>query len=155
MMAFEVFISYAHEDKAYKDQLTKHLSNMRNQHLITDWHDGDILPGTEWKPQILGHLASAQIILLLISSDFMASEFCYSTEMKQAIDRHDKNEARVIPILLRKCDREGAPFEKLQVLPTDARPIANWPSQDDAFDDVVKGIRKAITSLKASAPPNP
>ena len=85
----------------------------------------------------------------------MASDFCYSIEMKQAIARHDKNEARVIPIILRPTDWEGAPFEKLQILPTGAQPVSKWPSHDDAFDDVVKGIRRAIRGLSGSTPPNP
>jgi hypothetical protein len=154
-MAFEVFISYSHKDKALRDELATHLSNLRNQKLISDWFDGDIIPGTEWRKQILEHLNTAKIILLLISADFMASDFCYSIEMKEAIARHDKNEARVIPIILRPTDWEGAPFEKLQILPTGAQPVSRWPSHDDAFDDVVKGIRRAIRSLSGSTPPNP
>jgi len=100
-MSFKVFISYSHKDKAFRDELANHLSNLRRQELISDWFDGDIIPGTEWKKQILEHLNTAKIILLLISADFMASDFCYSIEMKQAITRHDNNEARVIPIILR------------------------------------------------------
>ena len=93
------------------------------------------------------HLNSAQIILLLISDDFMASDFCYSIEMTQAIARHDTNQARVIPIILRPVDWKGAPFEKIQALPTGGKPVTNWPNQDDAFVDIVRGIRKAIDYL--------
>ena len=132
-MQFEVFISYSHLDRELRNQLATALSNLRNQHLISDWYDGNITPGSEWKKQILAHLAQAQIILLLISPDFMASEFCYSIEMNQAIARHDNNQARVIPIVLRPTDWEGTPFEKLLALPSDGRPITSWPDRDQAF----------------------
>src|SRR5579864_4684564 len=142
-MPFEVFISYSHEDKELLNKLVTALSNLRSLNLISNWFDGNIIPGTEWKQQILTHLAEAQIILLLISPDFMASDFCYSVEMKQAIDRHDHNQARVIPIVLRPTDWEGAPFAKLLPLPSDGRPITLWPDRDQAFLDVITGIRRA------------
>lgn len=100
-MAYEVFISYSHRDKELRNELEKHLSNLKRQNIIASWSDGNISPGTEWEPQIMEHLKRAQIILLLVSADFMASDFCYSIEMTQAIARHDANQARVIPILLR------------------------------------------------------
>jgi hypothetical protein len=152
-MPFDVFISYSHKDRELRNELATHLSNLRSQGLINDWYDGDIISGTEWKKQIMDHLSTAQIILLLISADFMASDFCYSIEMKQAIARHNANQARVIPIILRPTDWEGAPFDKLKVLPTDGKSVIRWPTHDDAFEDVVKGIRKAIQDLKASANP--
>ena len=154
-MAFEVFISYSHQDRELQKKLAIALSNLRNQKLISDWFDGDITPGTEWKKQILAHLAQDQIILLLISPDFMASDFCYSIEMQQAITRHDHNQARVIPIILRPTDWEGTPFEKLLALPSDGRPITSWPDQDQAFLDVIKGIRRAIKDLNTHLPANP
>src|SRR5690348_15228223 len=113
-MAFEVFISYSHQDQALRTELEKHLSNLKRQHVITSWCDGDIIPGTEWEPEIMKRLKRAQIILLLVSVDFMASDFCYSTEMEEAIARHDANQARVIPILLRPTAWKGAPFAKLK-----------------------------------------
>jgi hypothetical protein len=147
----EVFISYSHKDKLLRDQLAIQLSNLRRQGVIRDWFDGDIIPGTEWRKQIQQHLESAQIILLLISADFMASEFSYSIEMTRAIQRHEDGNACVLPILLRPTDYEGAPFAKLLMLPTDAKPITRWTNQDDAFEDIVKGIRRAINELKEKA----
>src|SRR5689334_16254813 len=94
-MSFDIFISYSHKDRELRDKLAVALSNLRNQNLISDWYDGDIPPGAEWKKQIFEHLDQDQILLLLISPDFMASEFCYSIELEQAIKRHDNNEARV------------------------------------------------------------
>ena len=146
-MAYEVFISYSHRDKELRNELEKHLSNLKRQQIIASWYDGDISPGTEWEPQIMEHLRRAQIILLLVSADFIASDFCYSIEMKEAIARHDANQARVIPILLRPTDLKDSPFTKLKMLPTDAKAVTRWPTLDDAFTDVVQGIRAAIDDL--------
>jgi hypothetical protein len=144
-MASKVFISYSHQDQALRQELDKHLSNLKRQQVISSWYDGDIIPGTEWRPQIIERLNSAEIILLLISADFMASDFCYSVELAQAIARHEAHQAHVIPILLRPTDWEGAPFAKLQMLPTGARAVTKWPSHDEAFEDVVQGIKKALS----------
>ena len=153
-MAFSVFISYSQRDRELCQELETHLSNLKRQNLITSWSDGDISPGTEWKPQVLEHLRTDHIILLLISADFLASDFCYSIEMTQAIARHDANQARVLPIILRPTDWKGAPFAKLKILPTDGKPVTRWPTHDDAFEDIVQGIRQAIDELiKKGTPP--
>jgi hypothetical protein len=157
-MALEVFISYSHRDKDLRRELEKHLANLKRQQLITSWYDGDIIPGTEWQQEIVQHLNSAQLILLLVSADFMDSDFCNSIEMEQAIARHDADQARVIPILLRPTDWKGAPFEKLQVLPSDATPVTDWPDRDKALLNVVQGIRATIDDLvkkKKTANPQP
>jgi hypothetical protein len=146
-MPFSVFISYAHRDRALREELETHLSNLRRQDVITSWYDGDISSGTDWKAQIIEHLNTDHIILLLISADFMASDFCYSIEMTQAIARHDANQARVLPIILRPTDWKGAPFAKLKVLPTDGKAVTRWPTHDDAFVDIVQGMREAIDDL--------
>src|SRR5437868_6409053 len=95
----EIFICYARNDQALLNDLQKHLVPMVRQGLITMWHDTDISPGTEWEEEINKHLNTAQIVLLLVSPDFMASEYCYSKEMKRAMERHERGEARVIPVL--------------------------------------------------------
>lgn len=155
-MPYEVFISYAREDRSYIDELKKHLQNLQRQNLISTWFDGDIKPGTEWRPQLMDRLNRAQIILLLISSDFMASDFCYSIEMIRAIERHDADQARVLPIIVRPVDWKGAPFSKIQALPTGAKAVTRWPTHDDAFEDVAQGIRSAIEDLEEKAKaPNP
>ena len=147
-MAYTVFISYSHKDKSFVNGLIRHLDNLRRQQVISAWYDGDIVAGTEWRASIMSHVNTDQIILLLISADFMHSDFCYSVEMERAIERHEAGEARVIPILLRPTDFEGAPFAKLQMLPSEAKAISLWPDRDAAFLNVVKGIRKAIKDLQ-------
>ncbi|NMF61703.1 hypothetical protein DP113_22585 [Brasilonema octagenarum UFV-E1] len=144
----EVFISYSHKERRLRGILDDHLSNLKQQGIINAWYDGDIEAGAEWDAQIKTHLESAHVILLLISSSFMASKFCYEKEMLEAMRRHEAEEARVIPIILRPVDWKGAPFSKLQALPKDGKPITRWSNKDDAFLDVVQGIRRAVESLK-------
>jgi hypothetical protein len=108
-------------------------------------------PNTEWAGEIDAHLNTAQIILLLISADFLASTYCYDIEVKRTMERHNAGEARVIPIILRPCDWHTAPFGKLQALPTDGKPVdsRNWYNKDEAFHNITQGIRKAIEELQA------
>lgn len=160
MPPYEVFISYAHEDRPYLNELTAHLSILQKRKLISTWNDTDISPGTEWKPQIMERLNRAQIILLLISADFINSDFAYGKEMELAIRRHKANQARVIPIILRSVYWKGAPFDILDVLPLDAnkkvKPIVNWARRDDGYLNIVEGIARAIDNLeKQSKTPNP
>ncbi|MDQ2886316.1 MAG: toll/interleukin-1 receptor domain-containing protein [Chloroflexota bacterium] len=156
MHPYEVFISYSHKDSSFLSELQNHLVNLRKQKFISTWNDKDISPGTEWKKQIMDRLNSAQIILLLISSDFMASDFCYSVEMERAMQRHDADEARVLPIIVRPVDWKGAPFSKVQALPSEGKAVTRWPTHDDAFLDVAQRIRDAIEDLDAKGKtPNP
>jgi hypothetical protein len=145
--AVEVFFSYAHEDEQLKYSLGKHLAILKRRGTIAGWHDRMIGAGREWRAEIDRHLNSAQIILLLVSADFIASDFCYGVEMERAVERHDRGEARVIPIILRACLWQDAPFGKLQALPTDARPVTSWPNHDEAFENIARGIREAAESL--------
>ena len=143
----ELFYSYAHKDEKLRNELEKHLFHLKRLGLIAEWYDRDISAGTEWEYEINAHLNSASIILLLISPDFIASEYCYSIEMTKAMERHEAGEARVIPIILRPSDWKSSPFSKLQVLPTNGRPVIKWQSRDEALLDVAKGIREAIKKL--------
>lgn len=147
----EVFLSYSHKDEDFRKKLEDHLSGVINSGQISTWNYKKIDAGEEWDDAIKEHLDSAQIILLLISSDFLASEYCNSTEMKRAMQRHDLGEACVIPILLRYVDWKDASFAKLQILPSNARPITskNWSDPDLAFFDVVQGIKKIIEKINS------
>jgi hypothetical protein len=147
-MPINIFFSYAHADEELLSKLKAHLSPFQRQGLIDrSWYDRNISAGTEWEKEIDKHLNSANIILLLVSSDFMASDYCYSVEMKRALERHDKGEARVIPVILRRIHWQQSPIGKLQAVPTDGKPVKSWPDEDDALYDVAEGIRKAIVSL--------
>jgi hypothetical protein len=152
----DILCCYAHEDDILLQKLKAHFMPLQRQGLITLWVDTDINAGSEWEKEIKKHLGTAQIILLLISSGFMSSDYCYSVELKQAIERHERGEARIIPIILRSVYWQGAPFGRLQALPKEAKPITSWPNLDDALFDVAEGVRKAIKemTLPDSSPPN-
>ncbi|HWS85187.1 MAG TPA: TIR domain-containing protein [Ktedonobacteraceae bacterium] len=145
--SLKLFYCYAREDKALRDELDKHLSGLKREYHIASWSDGEIIPGTEWQKEIDTQLNTANIILLLISAHFMASDYCYGIEMKRALERHEAGTARVIPIILRPVYWENAPFSKLQVLPTDAKPVSRWTDCDEAFWDITMGIRNAMKEL--------
>src|SRR5437667_2287870 len=136
-MPVKIFFCYAHEDEALLNKLKTHLKPLQRQGLIDVWHDRDISAGTEWEQEISERLNEATIILLLVSPDFMNSDYCYSVEMKRALERHEREKACVvIPIILRPIDLQGVPFEKLQALPTNAELITCWRNRDEAFLDV-------------------
>src|SRR6185503_17343659 len=142
--AVELFYSYAHKDESLRNELDKHLSGLVHTGQITEWHDRQIGAGMEWEGEISAHLESAQIILLLISADFIHSKYCYSIEMKRAMQRHDAEEALVIPIILRDVDWTELPFSKLQALPPGAKPVTKWKNRDEAFASIARGIRQAV-----------
>ncbi len=148
--AVEVFYSYAHKDERLRKALDTHLAPLKRLGLIKAWYDREIGAGKEWAQEIDAHLQTADVILLLISADFLASDYCYRVEMKRALDRHDAGEARVIPIILRPVVWQGTPFSKLKALPPYAKPVITWPIRDEAYVAIVKGIREVINGLHPS-----
>jgi hypothetical protein len=136
-----VFLSYSHRDETYRQELDKHLALLKREGRLDLWSDHRILPGGEIDGEISGAIEAADLILLLVSADFIASDYCFSIEMKRAMERHKKQEAVVVPILVRPCDFQTAPFAKLKMLPSDAKPISTWSSIDDALLDVVRQLR--------------
>lgn len=153
-----LFYSYAHADETLRDELDKHLKLLQRQGIITAWHDRDITAGTEWATAIDANLNTADIILLLISANFLASDYCYETELTLALDRHTQGEARIIPIILKPCDWESAPFGKLQALPiahgAGAKAVTTWNNPDEAFLAIAQGIRKAAEEIQQNRTPS-
>ncbi len=144
-----VFYSYAHEDKSLRNELDKHLSGLRRSGIIAEWYDRQIIAGANREDAINTHLNTASVILLLISPDFLASDYCFGMEMQRALERHRAGEARVIPVILRPVDWRRTPFADLQCLPHDTKPVTIWRNIDEAFLDVADGIRKTIESIKS------
>ena len=144
-----VFYSYADADEAFLAHLEAHLSGLQRAGRIAPWQRLQITAGKDWQAELQRHLNSASLILLLISADFLASDAQYERELQRALARHEANEARVVPILLRPCDWEASPFARLQVLPRNHQPISRWPDRDDAFTEVAKEIRVALDDLEA------
>ncbi|MEO0645896.1 MAG: toll/interleukin-1 receptor domain-containing protein [Cyanobacteria bacterium J06650_10] len=143
-----VFLSYSHKDEYLRDELAKHLKALNYNNIIASWDDHKIRPGEERDKIILENLNSAQIILLLVSSDYIASNHCCNIEIPIIMDRHNSGTATVIPIILRPCDWQTMPFGSLQALPENAVPVIDhtWQKPDNAFTSITKGIRKAIDS---------
>lgn len=146
-----LFYSYSHKDERLRDQLEKHLSILNRNGVIANWHDRRITAGDEWKDKINENLNSADIILLLVSADFLASDYCYDKEMGRAMERYHAGDARVIPVFLKPVDWQGSPFGILQGLPTDARPVTKWSNRDAAFENIAAGIRKVANELQGRA----
>ena len=140
----KLFYCYAHEDKVLRGALDSHLSILRRQGLIDVWYDGQISPGADWECEIERRLSTADIVLLLVSAAFLASDYCFGIEMKQALQRHEEGTARVIPIILRPVDWEDTPFSKLQVLPSGGKPVTKWQDPDEACEDIARNLRTVV-----------
>jgi internalin A len=148
--ALRLFYSYAHPDEHLRDELEIHLKLLERQSLIQPWHDLRIQPGVDWRQELDRNLEQADIILLLVSPSFIASDYCYEIEMSRALERHQAGDATVIPILIRPVNWDAIPFSHLQALPTDLTPVTQWPDPDNAWLDVEKGLEAAIqTRLRA------
>ncbi|WP_345940593.1 SUMF1/EgtB/PvdO family nonheme iron enzyme [Nostoc sp. UIC 10630] len=153
-MSLKVFISYSHADESLKNELVNHLTMLKRQGVISTWDDREIPPGGEWDRQINENLNTADIILLLVSSDFIRSEYCWSVEVTKAVERHEAREACVIPIILRSVAWQSPPLARLQALPKNAQPVTSsaWHNRDEAFTNVAEGIKVAAEQLsKAKA----
>ncbi|TRL37190.1 toll/interleukin-1 receptor domain-containing protein [Methylosinus sporium] len=138
------FISYSHRDESFRRELETHLSPLKRQGLISVWHDRGITPGDPLDDTISENLERADLILMLISADFVDSDYCYGREMHRALERHEAKSARAISIICRPCDFGGLSFARFLLLPTDAVAVSSWTDRDAAWVNVVKGIRRAL-----------
>jgi hypothetical protein len=148
-----VFFSYSHADEALRDQLETQLTMLKRQGVIETWHDRRIGAGEEWAAAIDHHVETDDIILLLVSPDFLASNYCYDVELRRAMQRHEDGEAVVIPVILRACDWHGAPFGKLQAVPKDGKPITLMPDRDSALLEVAQAVRGAAERISKRTKP--
>ena len=139
----KVFVSYAHEDEPYLKALDKHLAALKRSERIELWSDSALHAGEEWDQSIKQSLSQADIVLLLISADFMASQYIWDHELQLAMDRHEARESSVVPLFIRPCDWRDAPFGKLQGLPRDANPVGD-PNNDSAWTQVAQEIRRLV-----------
>ena len=138
------FISYAHVDEPFKVELIKHLSGLKLSGLIKEWHGREILPGQDWDETIKQKLDLADVILFLVSADFMASDYIKDVEIEKAIERHNKGLVRIIPIIIRDCDHTSLQISRYQALPAGTKPISNWENKDAAYLDIVNQIKKIL-----------
>ncbi len=148
--ALDVFFSYCRCDEKLRDVLEKHLTLLKRDGSIRAWHDRRIGAGREWQGEIDRRLDSADLILLLISPDFLASDYCFDREMGRALERHEAGEARVVPVILRPTDWQSGDLARLQALPAGGRAITKWGNRDEAFVDVVRGLRRVVAELQSA-----
>jgi hypothetical protein len=146
---FKLFLSYSHKDEDMKEQLDTHFAGLRRSGKIATWNDRQILPGADWDDNIKDELHNADIILFLISANFIASDYIWKQEVPLALERHKRKEAVVIPILLRPCDVEGLEFMRLQGLPKNFKPVSSFPDRDEVLSHIAKEIRRLVDALSA------
>ncbi len=146
-MAIPIFYSYSHKDELFRETLETHLSILKRQGYIDGWQDRRIAPGDNWEEEINLNLQSAKIILLLVSSNFLASDYCYDSETILALEQHEKKDCVVIPVILKPCLWTNSHFKHLQALPKDGKPITTWKNEDEAWLDVAEGVLRIVENL--------
>jgi|GEM_PF-2841123 len=144
-----IFCSYSHKDEAYRKTFETILDNLKHTNLIDVWHDRMIPAGSDWAGQIDDNLNRSDIVVLFVSADFLASNYCYDKEMGRALEREALGETIIMPMIVRSCDWEDAPFKRFQMIPKGAKPIAKWKYRDDAWTDVSIALKATIRSVLA------
>ncbi|MCR8726674.1 toll/interleukin-1 receptor domain-containing protein [Frigidibacter sp. ROC022] len=143
------FISYSHKDGAALERLHTHLATLRRDGLLEAWFDREILGGSEIDAEIAAELETCELFLLLVSPDFLASDYCVEREMQRALERHEANEARVVPIIIEPCDWTSSPLRRLKALPHDGKPVSEWTNANNAYLDIVKALRRIVQTRDA------
>ena len=146
----KVFISYSHQDAVALDRLHTHLAVLRRDGRIADWVDRDILAGGEIDAEIAERLESSGLFLLLVSPDFLASDYCFGREMQRAFERHRTGDARVVPIIVEPSDWKSTALRDLKALPRDGKPITEWTNENNAYLDVVQELRRILEADETS-----
>lgn len=146
-----VFIIYAREDEPFRAELKKQLLPMERSGMLRVWTDRELIAGDHWEPEIKKQLQNADLILMLVSSDYFDSDYIHAVELREAIERHERGEARVVPVIVRPCAWEtDTVVNSLQVLPTDGVPVndtRHWHTREAAWVDVVRGVRRTLQQL--------
>lgn len=143
----KVFYCYARADEKVRARLAQHLEPLRRSNKIVPWYDREISPGMEYKQEIISHIDTSDIILALVSPDFISSSYCQDMEMRRALHRHVVGTTRIIPIILKDVEWQSTPLGELQALPTNAKPLSNWHPMDKGFRDVFLGIQKVVDEM--------
>ena len=146
-----LFFSYSHKDEELRNELEVHLSMLKRQGLIRAWHDRRIAAGEDIHSSISAELEEADIILLLVSANFLASDYCYDKEMERALEKDSEGSAKVIPVILHPCDWQNAPFGHLRATPLDGNPVSMFPNKDEALSQIARDIRAAVKKLGYSS----
>ena len=143
----KLFFSYSHKDEDLRNELETHLALLKRQGVISSWHDRRITAGSDFDETISSELELSQIILLLVSAHFLASDYCYEKEMKRSIEKHEDGSSVVIPVILHPCDWHSSPFGHLRATPTDGKPVSMFANQHEAFAIIAKDVRESARSI--------
>lgn len=146
-----IFVSYAHEDDGLRAELGAQLKALELTGLVKLWHDRKIVPGGNWEQEISSEIEQAEIVLLLVSADFINSAYCMGKEYQRAKELEIQRRMRILPVILRACPWSELPLARSQALPKDGKPVTDaktWPSHDEAWMDVVDGVKRAAKSLR-------
>lgn len=146
-----IFVSYAHEDRELKQELDKHLKVLKRSSRVSVWSDKEIDASKEWNREIRRELESADLILLLVSVDFNASDFIWEHELAAAMERHEAGTAKVLPVVLRRCDWDSMPYAKLQAVPRSATPVTEFEDRDQAFTEIAEAIEGLVDEINLAS----
>ena len=139
----KLFFSYSHKDEELRNELETHLALLKRQGIISSWHDRRISAGEDFGQAISSELESAQVVLLLVSANFLASDYCFEKEMGRALEKHADGTAVLVPVILHPCDWQSSPLGSLRATPTDGLAISMHANQHEALACVAKDVREA------------
>jgi len=148
----KLFVSYSRRDSAFLDDFKTHIAGLKRNNLIEEWTDQQIKPGEVWEKTLKRELETADIIIFLVSPDFIASDYIHDVEVDKAIERHNKGELIIVPVIIRSCDFESTKLNIFQALPKNAEPVSKWEDKDEAWLNVVEGIKKIINVFEKKTP---
>ena len=143
-----VFLSYSHKDEEYKKELDKHFAPLRNNGRVETWNDRKLEAGSRLNEIIQEELNTSDIIIFMLSSDFLDSYYCYDIEMKKAIEREKRGECKIIPVIVRACMWDETPLKNFLAFPKDGKSIEQYERKDDAYLEIAKGVREIVQSME-------
>lgn len=144
----KIFIAYARKDSGLLDEFRSHFSSLVHTNEVEIWYDGELIPSTIWEDEIREQMHQADVILMLLSPDSIASEYFYKKELPRAMERHSRKDTHVVPVILRPCVWEPTPLGNLQAVPKNGKPITLWDNRDEAYLDAVKSIQNIVKVVK-------
>ena len=144
----QIFIAYSQKDRIFLDALRSHATPLLRKGNVTVWFDGEIRPGETWDDVIKANLHSADIILMLLSANALASDYFYEQEVKDAVERHKAGTALVVPVVLSACLWQKTPLAEIQGLPRGMKPIISYGNMDEAWNEVVEGLWEMVEEIE-------
>ena len=146
----KVFFSYCHRDESFKEGLEEHMAQLRREEKLATWSDRELIPGEDWDETIKENLLTSDVVLFLVSSSFIASHACWDVEVTEILKRRDQGgKVELVPVILRPCEWHESILGKFQGLPKDGKAVSTWEDRDEAYLNIVKGIRALLKSFQS------